>query len=324
MDTMSIPQLAKAVPDEDAAYRFLEDLRWGDRPVCPHCGSLRKHYFLAPKNAEGRKTRTGAITHRRLWKCADCRRQFSVLTGTMMHRSKIPVRTWVFVVFEMCASKNGVAAREIERKYGLTPRSAWFMTQRIREAMKRDADAPLFTGTVEADETYIGPKSKGTQRKSGKQGWRADKTPVVTVVERESGEARSRVVHRVTAETLGATLAANVAPEAVLMTDGLQAYRKIAPAYAEHHRVRHDIGEYARTTANGRRAHSNTVEGFFSQLKRSIDGTHHFVTVEHLDRYLAEFDFRYSTRKYTDGQRVSRLMGRAPGRALTYDRLTGR
>src|SRR3954467_9734617 len=191
---MSIPQLAKAVPDEDAAYRFLENLRWGDKPVCPHCGSVRKPYFLKPANGTSRKTRTGSASERRVWKCADCRKQFSVLTGTIFHGTKIPVRTWIFVIFEMCASKNGVSAREIERKYDLTPKSAWFMLHRVREAMKKEPMAGLLTGRVVSDETFYGGKpsnrhghdpSKGTSGVS-------DKTPIQSLVSRETGEVRSR------------------------------------------------------------------------------------------------------------------------------------
>lgn len=128
-------QIAERIPDEAAAYEYLEQLRWNGTPECPHCGNDDRCYFLTPANGKTRQTRTGAATQRRLWKCGACRKQFSVLTGTVMHGTKIPVRTWVFVLYEMCLSKNGVAAREIERKYWIAPRSAWFMTQRIREAM---------------------------------------------------------------------------------------------------------------------------------------------------------------------------------------------
>ena len=126
------------IPDEASAYKFLEQMRWGGDPtVYPHCNATGKFYYLAPSDGtQGRKTRTGANTQRRVWKCADCRRQFSVLTNTVMHGSKIPVRTWLFVIYEFCASKNSVAAREIERKYDLSPKSAWFMLMRIREATK--------------------------------------------------------------------------------------------------------------------------------------------------------------------------------------------
>src|SRR6476619_5529004 len=146
-ENLSIPVLAERIPDEAAAYVFLEGLRWPDKPVCPHCGSINDHYFLNPQG-EGRKTRTGSVSQRRVWKCKDCRKQFSVLTGTIFHGTKIPVRTWIFVVFEMCASKNGVAAREIERKYDLTAKSAWFMTHRIREAMRREPLVGMLGGNA--------------------------------------------------------------------------------------------------------------------------------------------------------------------------------
>ncbi len=176
---LSITSLAEKVRTESDAYLFLEELRWGDKPVCPHCGSVHKPYFLTPKNGASRKTRTGSVSERRVWKCADCRKQFSVLTGTIFHGTKIPVRKWVFVVFEMCSSKNGVAAREIERKYDVDTKTAWFMLHRIREAMKREPLAGLLSGRVVADETWIGGKPSnrhGHKRGQGGQG-KTDKTP---------------------------------------------------------------------------------------------------------------------------------------------------
>ena len=141
MESASLAALRKRITSEAAAYEYMEQLRWPDGPVCPHCGSVAKHYFLTPKAAEGRSTRRGKVSERRVWKCKDCRRQFSVTVGTIFHGSKIPLSTWLFVVFEIVSSKNGVAAREIQRKYELMPKTAWFMMQRIREAMKRDAKA---------------------------------------------------------------------------------------------------------------------------------------------------------------------------------------
>ena len=136
----------------------MEKLRWPDGPVCPHCASREKHYFLTPKSGTGtRKTRTGSETQRRVWKCKTCRKQFSVITGTVFHGTKVPLHTWLMVVFEMCANKNGVAAREIARKYGVAPKTAWFMTNRLREAMKNLAPERLICGVVVADETFIGP-----------------------------------------------------------------------------------------------------------------------------------------------------------------------
>src|SRR3954447_9873773 len=181
---LSIPSLASKIATEADAYEFLEQLRWDGNPVCPHCRSERKPYYLNPQNG-GRKTRQGKVSERRVWKCAECRKQFSVLTGTIFHGTKIPVRTWVFIIFEMCASKNGVSAREIERKYDLTPKSAWFLLHRIREAMKREPLAGLLAGTVVADETWIGGKPRnrhgGARYGRGKATTPTDKTPVLSL-----------------------------------------------------------------------------------------------------------------------------------------------
>src|SRR5438067_4343062 len=138
MERISVHGLASKITTEADAYRFMESLRWGDpvAPNCPHCGS-EKAWFLNPEKGEARRTRTGSMSQRRVWKCGDCKKQYSVLTGTIFHGTKMPLQTWLFVLFEMMANKNGIAAREIERKYAVTAKTAWFMTQRIREAMKR-------------------------------------------------------------------------------------------------------------------------------------------------------------------------------------------
>jgi transposase-like protein len=314
--TLSIPALMAKVPTEAAAYELLEGLRWENGVVCPHCGSIAQHYFLKPANGSTRKTRTGSMSQRRVWKCKDCRKQFSVLTGTIFHGSKIPVRTWLLVVFEMCASKNGVAAREIERKYDLTPKSAWFMLHRIREAMKREPLAGLLHGTIISDETWYGGKPAnrhGHRKGHGGQGV-SDKTPIMSLVHKETGEVRSTVVANVDGKNLRPVLAEHVemAPS-VLHTDTARAYLKAGKKFAAHESVNHTEGEYVRGNVT-----TNHAEGFFSQLKRSLDGTQHHVSVEHLPRYLAEFDFRATTKRLSDSERMGRLLGQVAGKRLTY------
>jgi len=321
MEALNILALADKLRTEADAYEFLEDLRWNGQPVCPHCGSVRKPYFLTPANGASRKTRTGTASQRRVWKCADCRKQFSVLTGTIFHGSKVPVRTWIFVVFEMCSSKNGVSAREIERKYKLTAKTAWFVTHRIREAMKREPLAGLLSGRVVADETWIGGKLRN--RHGGADPSRRsvhptrrfeDKTAVVSLVSRETGEVRSRVVPEVSGDNLRAVLDEHIdQPATHLHTDAGTHYRRIVGEFAEHSIVSHAQGEYVRGDVS-----TNQAENYFSQLKRSIDGTHHHVSREHLDRYLAEFDFRHTTRKISDTERVSLLGQQVGGKRLTY------
>jgi transposase-like protein len=144
-ERITLTNIRQYITCEADAYAYLEDLRWGDSPVCAHCGSDRVN-LLKPHNGISRKTRTGSVSQRRVWKCYSCRKQFSVTTGTIMHGTKVSLEIWVFILFEMCADKNGLAAREIERKYGLTPKTSWFITQRIREAMKREPLAGLLRG----------------------------------------------------------------------------------------------------------------------------------------------------------------------------------
>ncbi len=324
---MSIPALANRLGTEADAYAFLEDLRWNGTPACPHCDATDKLYFLKPANGLSRKTRTGMASQRRVWKCGTCRNQFSVLTGTIFHGTKISLRTWLFVIFEMCASKNGVSAREIERKYELTAKSAWFMLHRIREAMKREPLVGMLKGTVVADETFIGgkPRNKHQQGRPARlpgrgPGGQAHLTPVLSLVSKETGEVRSRIVPKVTGDSLRQAMADQLDPATTtLHTDSSPAYRGIAREFALHEFVDHSRYEYVRGEVT-----TNHAEGYFSQLKRSLDGTHHHVSVEHLDRYLAEFDYRYSTRTLSDTRRVGRLMGQVGGRRLTYRPLTGR
>ncbi len=323
MEQFSVVGLANRIPDEASAYKLLEDLRWGDRPACPHCHSDHV-YYLNPVNGSSRKTRTGSVSQRRVWKCGGCRKQFSVLTGTIFHGTKISVRTWVFVIFEMCASKNGVAAREIERKYDLTAKTAWFMLHRIREAMKREPLAGMLRGTVVADETFIGgkPKNKHQQGRparkpvgtGSKTGVAYDKIAVLTLVDKTTGEIRSRVVADVTGKTLRKAIAEHVDMAATtLHTDAAPAYKSIAGEFKAHESVDHSAREYVRGDVS-----TNKAENYFSQLKRSLDGTHHHVSTKHLHRYLAEFDYRFSTRELNDTIRMRKLGGQVDGRRLTY------
>lgn len=204
----SIPSLALRIPTEADAYRLMEELVWGgEPPACPHCEAAGKFYHLAPKDgSEGRRTRTGAVSQRRVWKCATCRKQFSVLTGSIFHGSKVPLRTWLLVMFEVASSKNGVSAREIERKYELTPKTAWFLLHRVREAMKRDGLGGLMSGTLVADETWIGgdPGNQHARKKLalGSARWATRKITVLSMIDKATGEARSAVVPNVKAPTL--------------------------------------------------------------------------------------------------------------------------
>jgi transposase-like protein len=285
MAKITLLSLADRLRTEGDAYRVLEEMRWGDTPICPHCGSVRKHYFLTPKNGASRKTRTGSASERRVWKCADCRKQFSATTDTIFHGSKVPLRIWLLVIFDACTAKNGISAREVERKYGVTPRTAWHLMHRLREAMKREPIAALLSGRVIADETWYGgtPKNRHGHKRAKKdrlQG-QTDKTPILALVSRETGEVRSQAVPNVTAATLQPAIQANVNTRRThLHTDSGMQYRKLAEPFAAHSTVDHRAGEYVRQDVT-----TNHAETYFSQLKRSLDGTFHHVSREHLGRY---------------------------------------
>jgi transposase-like protein len=320
---LTLATAARALGDEAFAWELMEAFRWPNGPVCPHCGST-KAYYLAPK--DGARTRTRiladgttktATSHRRVWKCGDCRKQYTVLVGSVFEDSRIPVGKWLYAVHALATAKNGVAANELRRDLGIDMKSAWFMLHRIRYAMARPPLVHQLNGVVEADETYMGGKAKNMhkadrERKITGTGG-VDKVPVLTLVNRETGEARSQVMRTVTSKNVGKVLHEHISPAASLMTDQSNLYPEAGKAFKSHERVDHGKGEYVRGEA-----HSNTVEGFFSQLKRSIDGTHHHVSEKHLHRYLAEFDWRYSSRGISDAQRAELTIRKAGGKRLTY------
>ncbi|MDQ4134481.1 MAG: IS1595 family transposase [Actinomycetota bacterium] len=325
METLNISTLAKRFSDEGAAYELLEEMRWPNGPECPHCGTVGRAYFLKPKNGQ-RLTSTGKVSHRRLWKCASCRKKFSVLVGTIFESSHVPLSKWLMALYMMASNKNGVAAFEVHRTLGVTNETAWFMLHRIREAMKRGELADTMRGTIVADETFIGgdPKNRHASSitprpiKAGEPRIKTDKVSVLSLINRSTGEVRSQVIPDVTGPTLAKAMAEHVnMANSHLQSDGWMGYRQFAGQFISHDWVDHGNGEYVRGDVT-----TNEAENYFSQLKRSLDGTFHHVSREHLGRYLTEFDFRYSTRKMTDSDRMRRVVGQAGGRRLTYQTIT--
>jgi transposase-like protein len=317
--TLDLVKLARLYSDEVEAYKFLESIRWPDGAICPHCGVVGQAHYMAPNEGNTRKTTHGGKSYRRVWRCEACREQFSATVGTIFEGSKIPLSKWLLAIHEISADKNGVSSHELGRKLDITQKSAWFMAHRIREAIA--ATAPQYlTGIVEADETYFGGKAKNmhkSKREEVIQGrGTVGKVAVFAMVER-GGKVRSRVMKEVNSKNISAVLNAHVDSEASLMTDTSTVYPGPGKAFASHEMVDHSADEYVRGDA-----YTNTAEGHFSQLKRSIDGTHHHVSEKHLDRYLAEFDYRYSTRHDEDGERTEKTIKRVSGKRLTYKALT--
>jgi transposase-like protein len=322
----STRKLADLIPTEADAYLLLENLRWGGAPTaCPKCGEVGQTFFMEPRDgSDSRKTRTGSRSARRVWKCRGCRQQFSVLTDTIFHGTKISIRTWLFVIFEFCASKNSISAWEISRKYEITNESAWHMLHRIREAMKREPLADLMSGVVASDETWFGgnPQNQSKSKRAPRRGWakpHTEKPVILSLVDTASGEVRSQVIANVQGSTLRSAIVEEVEIGATtLVTDEGSGYRTIRGEFKGHETVNHSADEYV----NRDGFTTNDVERYFGQLKRSIDGTHHAVSREHLHRYLAQFDFMATHHKATDSDRMRLVIESVEGRRLTYKPLT--
>jgi transposase-like protein len=289
--------LAPRFIDPVAARRHLEAIRWPDGPECPHCGLIK-----ATAVSGGREG---------LYQCNNCREQFTVTVGTVFERSKVPLNKWLLANHLLCASKKGMSAAQIARMLGVTYKTAWFMMHRIREAMKDDG-APLGGPgkVVESDEAFIGGSKK--KRLSGKV---AKMKKVVSLVER-GGRARSFHVANIHANNVRAALVTNVDRASTLMTDDARLYWPIGREFASHGTTLHSNREFSR----GDGVHSNTAENFFSILKRGVIGTYHHWSPAHLHRYLAEFDFRYSTKNDSDRERADKALKGIAGKRLTYRR----
>lgn len=283
---------------DDKAREYLEKLRWDGEPFCAHCASLEV------TRLDGKASRPG------VFKCKACRKQFTVTVGTIFERSHIPLKTWIMAFCLVCASKKGISALQLQRMLGLgSYKSAWHMAHRIRHAMRNEPLRGMLSGTVESDETWIGPRKRG----AGKGLRIENKTAVQALIQR-NGPMRARVIGRVTKDNLKQTIADMVDDDAVLMTDELQAYKRLAKERkGDHYTVCHSKGEYARGDV-----HCNNAESFFALLKRGLHGTFHHVGKQHLQRYADEFAFRWNHRKVTDAERTESALHLAPGCRLQY------
>jgi transposase-like protein len=300
--------------NEEAAYAFVEARIWPRGPVCPHCGGVERNRKML-----GASTRIGA------YKCYDCRKPFTVKIGTIFESSHIKMNLWLQAIFLIASSKKGISSNQLHRTLGITLKSAWFMSHRIREAMRAGDFAPFGSGggVVEVDETFIGrdydKKPKGVKTGRGY----AHKNKILSLVDRTTGQARSVVVDDLKATTLLPILQANIAREARVMTDEAAQYGRVGQLFASHGFTRHSAGEYVSTV--DRTIHTNTIEGFFSVFKRGMKGVYQHCGHNHLNRYMAEFDFRYNNRirlGINDQERAERLLRGVVGKRLTYETTT--
>lgn len=296
--------------DETKAREHLEQVRWPEGPICPHCGNSDQDR-IAKVEGEKQSHRPG------LYYCNECKGQFTVTVGTVFERSKLPLSKWWLAMHLMAASKKGMSAHQMSRMLGISYKSTWFMMHRIREAMRDGNPGPMGGKNLEvqADETYYGNTSK---RAKGYKKGHKNKSSVVALVEPD-GAARAFAVKTATADVVRDILVRNADRQSVLVTDESALYTQVGWEYSEHQTVLHTGREYV----NYRGYTTNNVENFFGIFKKGMVGTYHFCSEQHLQRYLDEFSFRYTNRSglgVGDVERAELIAKGAEGKRLTYRR----
>lgn len=313
MTNLTAPQFI----DADKAREHLEALRWPEGPVCPHCGSVDAKRLPDQRGKPSKRHPEGSV-RKGLVQCNGCRQQFTVTVGTVFEDSKVPLNKWLLATHLMVASKKGISAHQLHRMLGVTYKTAWFMAHRIREAMVEETGGNMGSGggTVEVDETFIG-RVPGESRMAIH-----NMNKVVSLVDRATGRSTSVVfTGNFSMKSLQPILARHIAPDARLVTDEGRHYRGFGAQFAGGHQaVAHAKGEYVR---KGTDIHTNTIEGFFGIFKRGMKGIYQHCGSQHLQRYLAEFDFRYSNRVALgigDDERAEIALRGIAGKRLTYRR----
>jgi transposase-like protein len=299
---MNLQQLARMTEDE--AREYFESLRWPNGPICPHCQSQKC------TRMQGKKHRAGTI------QCNDCRQQFTVKVKSVLESSKVNLVKWVLAFHLLCSSKKGFSALQLQRELGLgSYRTAWFMLHRVRHALEHGISEPM-TGTIEMDETYIGPRRPklGTSRR----GRGTSKMPVVALVQRDGTGIHARPLEPINAVTLAVEARKHITPESIFVTDDFCSYKPVGRDFVSHETVNHSHKEYVRTREDGMKVHTQSVDCFFSLVKRAHFGVYHSWSKQHLGRYIHEIAFRWRFRKTNDENRREAAIRQIGGKRLKY------
>ena len=281
-------QMMDTLHTEEDCRVYLENVRWNGKPICPHCGSISENHYKLTQNGE----------FKGLYKCRDCGKRFTVRQGTMFEGSNLPLKKWFYAIYLFISHKRGISSCQLAKDICETQKTAWFMLHRISHNV-RDDDAE-FNDMTQVDETYVGGK---TQRNRGGQGRSTkQKTPVMGLL--SDGKVYARVIKNASSKVLLGIIDKLVRKGSTVITDKWKGYNKVKERYI-HEVVEHNLKEYVNVDG----FHTNSIEGFWSQLKRGIIGIYFFVSPKHLQNYCKEFVFRYNTRKQSDADRFNEFLG---------------